>query len=158
MNPNIDIKDKNREVTAEILNILLSDEYVLYTKTRNAHWNITSPQFIELHKFFESQYEELDVIIDDVAERVRAIGHFALGSLKDFLGVTHLSEDPYKFSDSRHIIQTLLADHESIICNIRTEIDKVMNKCKDAGTADFITGIMEQHEKMAWMLRAHLLP
>jgi len=157
MKPNIDIKAANLEKIADLLNTLLADEYVLYTKTRNAHWNVEGPHFFELHKFFESQYEAIDVIIDDVAERVRSLGHFSLGSMKDFLSVTHLSEDSHKFSDSRKILQTLLSDHEAIICSIRKEVDTVSNDYKDAGTTDFITGIMEQHEKMAWMLRAQVL-
>ena len=157
MKPNIDIKDKNLAAAAEILNVLLADEYVLYTKTRNAHWNVEGPHFMELHKFFQSQYEQLDEIIDDVAERVRTLGHFSLARLKDFLEVTHIAEDSGKFTDSRHIIQTLLNDHETVIGSIRKNIDKVANELKDAGTADFITGIMQAHEKMAWMLRAHVL-
>lgn len=157
MKPNIDIKDNNLKAVSEILNTLLADEYVLYTKTRNAHWNVEGPHFIQLHKFFQEQYEALDEIIDDVAERVRTLGHYSLGRLKDFIGTTRLSEDLHKFGDSRHILQTLLADHESIIGSIRREINMVNDKYKDTGTADFITGIMEQHEKMAWMLRAHIL-
>lgn len=157
MKPKIDIKDSNLKAIADVLNTLLADEYVLYTKTRRAHWNVEGPHFMELHKFFESQYDELDVIIDNVAERVRALGHYSLGSLKDFLKVTRLSEDAHKFTDSRQIMQSLLNDHESIICSIRRELIIVNDKYNDAGTSDFITGIMEQHEKMAWMLRAHIL-
>jgi starvation-inducible DNA-binding protein len=157
MKPKIDIKENNLEKVADLLNVLLADEYVLYTKTRNAHWNVQGPHFYDLHKFFESQYEILDTIIDDTAERVRALGHFALGSMADFLKVTHLTEDAHKFSDSRKMLQTLLSDHEEIICTIRQDLAKVNDTYKDAGTADFITGIMEQHEKMAWMLRAQIL-
>lgn len=157
MKINIDIKDDNRLKVADLLNTLLADEYVVYTKTRRAHWNITGPHFGALHKFFEAQYEELDETIDSVAERVRALGHFSLGSLGDFLKVTRLSEDAHNFSDSRKIIQTLVADHESIICSLRKEINIVNDKYKDAGTADFMTGLMEEHEKMAWMLRSHLM-
>jgi starvation-inducible DNA-binding protein len=157
MKANIDIKDSNLKEVAELLNTLLADEYVLYTKTRNAHWNITGPHFSDLHKFFESQYEALDTIVDDVAERVRSLGHFSLGRMQDFLEVTRLSEDAHNFSDSRKIIQTLLEDHEAIIGSIRKEIGLVGDKYKDLGTADFITGILKEHEKMAWMLRAHIL-
>lgn len=157
MKPKIDIKDANLKAIADILNTLLADEYVLYTKTRRSHWNVEGPHFMELHKFFESQYDALDVIIDDTAERVRVLGHYSLGSLKDFLKVTRLSEDAHKFTDSRQVMQSLLNDHESIICSIRRELIIINDKYNDAGTSDFITGIMEQHEKMAWMLRAHIL-
>ena len=71
MKPNIGLSDKEREGVVEILNTLLSDEYVLYTKTRNYHWNVVGPQFNDLHKFFESQYEALNEVIDDVAERAQ---------------------------------------------------------------------------------------
>ena len=84
MTPNIDIPDKDLAAVAEILNRLLSDEYVLYTKTRNYHWNVTGPQFNDLHKFFESQYEELNEFVDDIAERARQLGGRAFGSLAEF--------------------------------------------------------------------------
>ena len=156
MKPNIEIAEGHLKAAALLLNTLLADEYLLYTKTRNAHWNIQGPNFIELHKFFESQYDALDIIIDDVAERVRALGHFALGSLKDFTAITRLSEHNHDFSDQKHIIQTLLEDHESLIRSLRNEIAVTGDEHKDLGTADFMTGLMEQHEKMAWMLRSHL--
>jgi len=156
MKPNIEISDKNLKEVATLLNTLLANEYVLYTKTRNAHWNIQGDNFIELHKFFESQYDSLNIIIDDTAERVRALGHFALGSLKDFLKVAQLSEQNDNFSDQNHIIKTLLEDHESIIHSLRNHIVIITDEFKDLGTADFMTGLMEQHEKMAWMLRSYL--
>ena len=156
MKPNIEISDKNLKEVATLLNKLLANEYVLYTKTRNAHWNIQGDNFIELHKFFESQYDSLNIIIDDTAERVRALGHFALGSLKDFLKVAQLSEQNDNFSDQNHIIKTLLEDHESIIHSLRNHIVIITDQFKDLGTADFMTGLMEQHEKMAWMLRSYL--
>ena len=156
MKPNIEIAETHLKDVAPILNTLLADEYVLYTKTRNAHWNIQGQNFIELHKFFESQYDTLDIIIDDVAERVRSLGHFALGSLKDFATVTRLSEHNQDFTDQKHIIQTLLQDHESVIRSLRNDISATDKEHKDFGTVDFMTGLMEQHEKMSWMLRAHI--
>ena len=156
MKPNIEIAENHLKEIALLLNTLLADEYVLYTKTRNAHWNIQGPNFISLHKFFETQYDALDIIIDDVAERVRALGHFALGTLKDFTAITRLSEHNHDFTDEKHIIQTLMEDHEAVIRSLRKEISGIADGKKDLGTADFMTGLMEQHEKMAWMLRAHL--
>ncbi|HZV13174.1 MAG TPA: DNA starvation/stationary phase protection protein [Candidatus Kapabacteria bacterium] len=156
MKPNIEISDKNLKEIAKRLNTVLADEYVLYTKTRNAHWNIQGNNFMELHKFFEGQYEALDTIVDDTAERVRALGHFSAGSLKDFLSITHLSEQKHDFGNQKQMIQTLLDDHETIIRVLRNEITIIAEKFRDLGTSDFITGIMEQHEKMAWMLRAYI--
>jgi starvation-inducible DNA-binding protein len=155
MKPNIEISDKNRQAVADILNTLLSDEYVLYTQTRNAHWNITGNNFSELHKFFEGQYEELDDLIDEVAERVRKIGHNALGSLSDFLNLTRIDEDK-ELSNAKKAIQTLLDGHETVIKALRKEITPVSEKYTDLGTADFMTGVLKQHEKMAWMLRSYL--
>jgi starvation-inducible DNA-binding protein len=149
MKTQIGITDKNALAVADILNTLLADEYVIYTKTRNFHWNVTGMQFISLHKLLETHYEDLDEIIDDVAERTRSIGHFALGSLSDFLKVTNLTEAKGNKNDASEMLNTLVQDHETIIRIIRKKFDEVSDKYKDAGSADFITGIMEKHEKMA---------
>jgi starvation-inducible DNA-binding protein len=156
MKPNIEIAENHLKDVALLLNTLLADEYLLYTKTRNAHWNIQGQNFIELHKFFESQYKALDVIIDDVAERVRSLGHFALGSLKDFTAMSRLTDHTQDFTDQKHILQTLLDDHEALIRSLREDISTIGDEHKDLGTVDFMTGLMEQHEKMSWMLRAYL--
>lgn len=155
MKPNIDITDANRQKIADLLNTLLADEYVLYTKTRNAHWNIEGSNFIGLHKFFEEQYEALDEIIDSVAERIRKLGHYSVASLKDFIELTHLSEGE-ELNNEKESVSLLLQDHETVINSIRKHIPVINDEYKDAGTADFITGLMEEHEGMAWMLRAHL--
>jgi len=154
MKPTIGIPDNDLKEVATLLNTLLADEYVLLTKTRNAHWNITGLSFYEMHKLFQAQYEALDIMIDDIAERVRSLGHFALGSLKDFLTVTNLSEEKDNFSSPEQMIQALLNDHETIIRMIRNDIIPIADKYKDLGTADFVTGLMEQHEKISWMLRS----
>lgn len=155
MNANIGISENNTQAVALLLNNLLADETVLYTKTRNYHWNIEGDNFIELHKFYESQYIELEEIIDEVAERIRFLGHYAEGRLKDFLSITHLPEQDYT-SDQKVQLGNLLQDHEAIIIHIRGEINKVNDEYKDAGSADFITGVMEKHEKMAWFIRSYL--
>ena len=154
MKPTIGIPDNDLKEVATLLNILLADEYVLFTKTRNAHWNITGLSFYEMHKLFQAQYEALDIMIDDIAERVRSLGHFALGSLKDFLNVTNLSEEKDDFSSPEQMIQSLLNDHETIIRMIRNDIIPISDTNKDMGTADFVTGLMEKHEKISWMLRS----
>lgn len=155
MKPDIGIKAANTLAVSQQMAKLLADEYVLYTKTRNAHWNVEGPDFHAMHLFFESQYNQLDEIMDSVAERIRSIGHYAPGTLKAFLELTHLTEYSEKKNNSKGFIDELLADHESIIEFIRGNIDPFADKYGDAGTSDFITGLMEQHEKMAWMLRAH---
>ncbi len=156
MKPNIEISDEHLKEVSLLLNTLLADEYVIYTKTKNAHWNIQGPNFMELHKFFQSQYEDLDIIVDEVAERIRTLGHFAIGSLKSFLSVTHLLENNHDFANQKQIIEALVNDHETIIRIIRNDIAPIADKSKDLGTADFVTGLMKQHEKMTWMLRAYI--
>jgi starvation-inducible DNA-binding protein len=156
MKTNIGIQEDRTQAVSVQLSKLLADEYVLYTKTRNAHWNVEGPDFHNMHLFFESQYEQLDEIIDSVAERVRALGHYAPATLKSFLQLTHLSEYSERENTSTGFLTELLADHDSIITFLRENIEPFANEYRDAGTSDFITGLMEQHEKMAWMLRAHL--
>ena len=153
---NIGIDDKNRDQVGKILNRVLADEYVLYTKTRGYHWNVVGPQFNDLHKFFEGQYEELQDIIDDVAERGRSIGVHALGSLQEMLDEKSLEEDTTKGADSKHMLRSLLSDHEAIIRKLRVDLEKAAEKHKDMVTSDFLTGRMEKHEKMAGMLRSNL--
>ena len=154
MKPNIGINDTQRAAVVEILDTLLADEYLLYTKTRNHHWNVVGPQFHDLHKFFEAQYEELDGIVDEVAERARALGGNALGTLAEFTQHARLKEHPGKAPDAKSMLAALLADHEALIRTLRTDAEVTMDKHKDAGTNDFLVGLMEKHEKMAWMLRA----
>ncbi|MFD1770676.1 Dps family protein [Sphingobacterium suaedae] len=156
MKTNIGIKDKDTQAIAVILNKLLADEHVLYVKTRNAHWNVEGPDFHAQHLFFENMYDQLGETIDEIAERVRSIGHYAVGTMKEFLELTQLTELRHGKNDSQGYIKELLSDFESIIVYIREQIDAVGEKHKDAGTEDFLVGVMEQHEKTAWMLRAHL--
>ena len=152
----IGINEESRQAVSVELAKLLADEFVLYTKTRNAHWNIEGPDFHSMHLFFESQYQQLDEFVDSVAERIRKIGHYPPATLAGFLGLTHLTEKLDDKNDSLTFIKELLEDHESIIEFIRGNIEPFASKYHDYGTSDFITGLMEEHEKLAWMLRAHL--
>jgi starvation-inducible DNA-binding protein len=156
MAPNIGIADTNRDAIVKILNTLLADEYVLYTKSRNYHWNVVGPQFNDLHKFFEAQYEALNEIVDEVAERARTLGGHAWGTLAEFTGQARLKEHPGQYPAAAVMLANLLADHEAVVRALRADLATVMDKYADAGTSDFLTGLMEKHEKMAWMLRAFL--
>jgi len=153
---NIGLKDAERDGVSRILATLLADEYVLYTKTRNYHWNVVGPQFNDLHKFFEAQYEELDDAIDEVAERIRALGSPTPATLAEFVRLTRLTERSGEPPAARDMIATLLADHEAVVRTLRADLETTANQHHDAGTSDFLTGLMEKHEKMAWMLRAFL--
>ena len=156
MEPKIGISKENLSQVAHALNKILADEYVLYTKTRNAHWNVEGADFHSKHLFFESQYGQLDEIMDSVAERIRSLGHYAPATLKSFLELTHFSEVLHHKNDSAGFIAELLNDHESLIIHLRENINIFANDLKDLGTSDYVTGLMETHEKMAWMLRSHL--
>src|ERR1700760_4159503 len=115
MNTNIGISPKNLQAVAVELSKLLADEFVLYTKTRNAHWNVESPDFHAMHIFFESQYEQLDEIMDSVAERIRQLGHYSPATLQGFLALTHLTEKSREKNDSAGFLRELTSDHENVI-------------------------------------------
>ena len=156
MKTNIGISEANRKTVAEQLGKLLADEFVLYAKTLNAHWNIEGPDFHSVHVYFEELYGQSQDIVDSVAERIRQIGHYAPATLKDFIKLTHLTEQFKGANNSQDLIKNLLGDHESIIEFIRSNVKEFNDAHKDAGTSDFVTSLMEKHEKIAWMLRAHL--
>jgi starvation-inducible DNA-binding protein len=157
MKTNIGITESNRQSIANELSKLLADEFVLYVKSRNAHWNVEGSDFRGAHAFFETQYDQLAEMMDDVAERIRSIGHYAPASLTLNLSLTHLTETMRSTNDSQGFIKELLTDYEQIILIIRENINRFATDYKDIGTSDFITGLMEKHEKIAWILRSHLV-
>lgn len=153
---NIGISEQDRKgVTTELVKIL-SDAYVLYTKTRNYHWNIVGSDFSEYHKMFEEQYDAIDADIDEIAERIRALGQKTPATLAEFVKNSRLDENPGEYPDAKIMIKNLLADHESVASSIRESIGIVGDKYHDVGTEDFLTGLLEKHEKTAWMLRSFL--
>lgn len=156
MEAKIGITQDKLAAVAQSLGRILADEFVLYTKTRKAHWNVEGADFYGKHKFFEEQYTQLSDIVDDVAERIRKLGHYAPASLKQYLDLTHLIEDDRGENDSAYYIRVLLADHESILIHLRENINDYAFALKDIGSSDYITSLMESHETMAWMLRASL--
>jgi len=109
MNPNLGIDDKDRASVVKILNALLADEYVLYTKTRNYHWNVVGPQFNDLHKFFAEQYEAIDDFVDDVAERARTLGGHSVATLGEFVEAARLKEHPGQYPGADNMLENLLA-------------------------------------------------
>lgn len=153
---NIGISQDNRSKVVEILTLLLADEHVLYLKLRNYHWNVEGMFFAPLHVLFEEQYDKLADSIDDIAERIRSLGYYAKGSMEEFKAMARLAESDHLSGDAKKMLQNLLLDHEMIIKVLRNDVDATMDTYKDAGTADFLTALMEMHEKMAWMIRSHL--
>jgi len=152
----IGVKDDARKKIVEMLNMRLCDEYVLYTKTRNYHWNVIGPRFSQLHEFFKEQYEALDGMVDDVAERTRQLGGKSLGTLEEFARHSSVNEQPGQYPAAQTMISNLLKDHEIIIKTLRENVDECEEKYEDTVTSNFLQEAVYKHEKMAWMLRAHL--
>jgi starvation-inducible DNA-binding protein len=152
----IGLSKEARHGVIEILNRALCDENILYIKTKNYHWNVVGSDFSERHAFFREQYEALDEIIDEVAERIRTLNGKSLGTYSEYLENGRLMESPGIYPDDMTMISDLLADHEQVIRTLRKDADRCEDEYNDMGTNDFLIGIMEKHEKMAWMLRAQL--
>lgn len=156
MKPEIGITEKNLHKSVKVLTALLADEMTVYIKTRKFHWNVAGASFMELHQLFQHQYTELEETIDLIAERINKLGGQTIGTLKEFADHTRISESPGKYPDQLEMLKELLSDHEQLIVEMRKDIDSSAEKNKDAGTIDFLTGIMEQHETTAWILRRYL--
>lgn len=156
MKTNIALNVDTRDKISQILNTILADENILYIKLRNYHWNVRGIHFVQLHELFENQYTELQTVIDEIAERVRMVGHFALGSMSAFLEHTRIAEAKSNDLEAKDMIEDLLNTSETMIRNIRADIDVVSDECQDEGTADLLIGVLRMHEKMAWMLRSLL--
>lgn len=154
MDINIGIDKGNRQQVAEGLGRLLADSYTAYLKTHNFHWNVEGPMFATLHTLFETQYTELATAVDDIAERIRALGELAPGSYEAFSTMTSISDETGHPS-AREMIRQLVDAQETIARTAR----EVMPLAEDAGdepTADLLTQRMQTHEKNAWMLRSLL--
>src|ERR1700743_1292253 len=155
MQPHIGLSEKTLKGVNTILGGVLADAVVLYTKTRKFHWNVSGESFMELPRLFEAQYKELEEAIDEIAERINKLGGKTIGTMKEFLDLTHLKEAPGKYPERKDMIKELLEDHETIIVHLRKAVDECQDEYKDAGTADFLTGLMEDHETNAWKLRRY---
>src|ERR1700722_14235794 len=132
MKTNIGIKEGNLKTVAGQLTKLLADEYLLLTKTYNAHWNVEGADFHAAHLYFEGLYGEMQEIIDSVAERIRALGHYAPATMTEFLELTQLSEKRKNGNTSLGYIKDLLADHESVIITLRGDVE-MFAKVNDMG-------------------------
>ncbi len=151
---NTGISEKNRDQVADGLAAVLADTYTLYLKTHNFHWNVTGPMFGSLHVLFETQYQELALAIDTLAERIRALGDFVPATFKQFQAMSDIKETE-EIPKATEMIAQLLDGHEIVTRNAREVIEKA-DKLDDQATADLLTARLEAHEKAAWMLRSHL--
>ena len=151
---NLGIDKSNLKKSAHILSCYLADTYYLYFKTHTFHWNVTGPHFYSLHKLFDTQYTSLFESIDEIAERIRSLECLVPASFVKFQSLSGLQDVPENL-DAQGMISTLLKDHESIVCNLRKWIAE-LGEINDVASEDFLTGRLAEHEKMAWMLRAHI--
>ncbi|WP_395057057.1 Dps family protein [Flavobacterium sp.] len=156
MIPKIGISEIHLKQSINLLSVVLSDEMTLYIKTRKFHWNVAGESFMELHKLFEKQYTELEITIDEVAERISKLGGKTIGTMNEFTLLSRIVEHPNKYPVQKAMISELLSDHEILIAELRKDIDVCADECHDAGTADLLTGILQQHESIAWTLRRYL--
>jgi starvation-inducible DNA-binding protein len=154
MNINIGINEQDRQDIANGLSKLLADTYTLYLKTHNFHWNVTGPMFQTLHLMFETQYTELALAVDLIAERIRSLGVYAPGTYKQFSALSSIKEED-GIPKAQDMIRLLVEGQESVVRTARSLYD-VVEKANDEATADLLTQRIQLHEKTAWMLRSLL--
>lgn len=153
-NIDIGIPESDRKEISQGLSRLLADSYMLYVKTHNYHWNVTGPHFHSLHAMFEEQYSELAPAIDEIAERIRALGFFAPGSFKAFSGLSKIKEE-VDVPDAMTMVKNLVNAHEQLLQTAR-EVLPACEKGNDEASLDLLTQRLHVHSKTAWMLRSML--
>ena len=153
MDTRLGIPQKDMKTNVKNLTVVLASEMVLYVKTRKFHWNVAGNSFMEMHKLFEAQYNELELIIDEVAERIGKLGDKAIGTMKEFNDQSVLKECT-KYEEKDAMVKELLEDYRTLISKIRDFI-KETEETDDFGTADFLTAIIQKHEEQAWILRRY---
>lgn len=154
MEINIGIEEKDRKAIAQGLSHLLADTYTLYLKTHNFHWNVEGPMFNTLHLMFETQYTELALAVDLIAERIRALGFPAPGTYKEFAAMSSIKEESGPLT-AEQMIRSLVEGQEAVVRTARN-VFKVVDEAGDEPSADLLTQRMQLHEKTAWMLRSLL--
>jgi len=155
MDVNIGIKKADRKAIADGLSKVLADTYMLYQKTHAYHWNVTGPMFTSLHALFMTQYTELHDAADLIAERIRALGHFAPGSYATYAKLTAIADDGEDVPDAMAMVKNLVEGHEALARTARAAF-KPAEKARDQATMDLLTQRLVASEKTAWMLRSHL--
>jgi starvation-inducible DNA-binding protein len=154
MTINIGIQEDARRQIGAGLSRLLADTYTLYLKTHNFHWNVTGPMFNTLHLMFETQYTELALAVDQVAERIRSLGFPAPGTYRQFADLTSIEEET-TVPAAEEMIRQLVRDQETVVRTARS-VMPIVDEANDEVSADLLTQRMEVHEKTAWMLRSLL--
>lgn len=155
MKMDIGISEGDRKAIAQGVSRLLADSYTLYLKTHNYHWNVTGPMFQTLHTMFETQYNELALAVDLIAERIRSLGEKAPGSYMEFQKLSTIKEET-GYPEAREMISQLVEGHEAVIRTSRA-VFPIAEKANDEATCDLLTQRLQLHEKTAWMLRSLLV-
>ncbi len=145
----------SKAVIADKLGVVLASTYTLQLKTQNFHWNVTGPTFGTLHELFDKQYNEIFLAVDDVAERIRALGEVTPGSFAHFAKLSEIKEAPVKPPADKVMISTLADDNEKL-SKLCTEVGSFADDAGDTATGDLMNGRIKAHDKAAWMLRSHL--
>ncbi|HAG90889.1 MAG TPA: DNA starvation/stationary phase protection protein [Bdellovibrionales bacterium] len=148
-----DKKSDSNQALVDRLNHILANEFTLFTKTLNYHWNVTGPRFHSLHEFFEAQYRELLELMDTMAERIRILDESPVSTLREMRSDNTIIETPGKFLSADKMINDLLAGHMEIQRQIQDTLD---SGNVDSGTDDFLVATLKAHQKNSWMLKSHL--
>ncbi len=152
VDPRIGLSPQVREQVSRALSEVLGTQFILYIKTLKFHWNVMGHDFKPLHLFFEEQYEQMLDLVDEVAERIRMLGHHAPATATEYLQLAKINEEPGKNPSAQGMLKALLDDHEATIRLVREHVDMTA-QVGDMGTNNFLCDVLEKHEKMAWMLR-----
>jgi starvation-inducible DNA-binding protein len=149
------LKETDVEII-QLINEILADQFVLYTKARNYHWNVTGPLFYNLHAAFEKIYDGLAEDIDSVAERIRTLGYKTPGTMHEFLSLSSLKEEPGKYPVHSVMVKNIVNDFETVIQKLNSTAVKLQDNHNDEISAGMFYGMAEKYQKTVWMLRATL--
>ncbi len=155
MKPKMVITEKDLNKSTDVLSMILSDEMTLNVKTKKNQGHISGDSFMELHKLFQSQYNELEEVIDEITARINIVGSYTKDTLKEGEEQTRPTESPNIYPVQKDMSKELLNNRESVIIELREDIETCMEQSKDSGTTDFLTGIMQQHETIALKMRQY---
>jgi starvation-inducible DNA-binding protein len=149
----IGVKEERRAEVAKSLSTFLASTYTLYMKSLYYHWNVTGSNFHGLHTLFEKQYNDLHIAGDEIAERVRALGHFVPGTFSEYMKLSYISEDKKLPKDAREMVETLMKNHQTCSLQAR-QVMTVAEEAEDQVTVDMMVNRMSTHDEAAWMLRS----
>lgn len=152
----IGLLPRNVRAVIGILTVALASESIFYIKLRKFHWNVKGESFMELHKLFEEQYDDISDKIDSLAERISGFGGNAIGTAEEFIRYSEVKEEPGHNCEQKEMLEKLVADHQTIIRYLRKSVDETQNLYRDTGTSNLLTDMMTDHEKLMWKINQYL--